>query len=42
MKPTTRATTVLLVATIATVGCSKKGATSQEKTGAPVSAQAAV
>ena len=40
MKPTTRATTVLLVATIAAVGCSKKSATSQEKTGAPVSAQA--
>jgi tetratricopeptide (TPR) repeat protein len=42
MKPTTRATTVLLVATIAAVGCSKKGATSQEKTGAPVSTQASV
>lgn len=40
MKPTTRATTVMLVATIAAVGCSKKGATSQEKTGAPISTQA--
>jgi tetratricopeptide (TPR) repeat protein len=40
MKPTTRATTVLLVATIAAVGCSKKGVTSQEKTGAPASTQA--
>jgi len=42
MKPTTRATTVLLVATIAAVGCSKKGATSQEKGGAPISPQASV
>jgi tetratricopeptide (TPR) repeat protein len=40
MKRTTRATTVLLVAAIAAVGCSKKGTTSQEKTGAPVSARA--
>jgi tetratricopeptide (TPR) repeat protein len=40
MKPTTRATTVLLVATIAAVGCSKKGATSQEETGAPISTEA--
>ena len=42
MKPTTRATTVLLVATIAAVGCSKKGATSQDKTGSPISTQASV
>jgi tetratricopeptide (TPR) repeat protein len=42
MKPTTRATTVLLVATIAAVGCSKKDAGSEEKTGAPVSTQASV
>jgi Flp pilus assembly protein TadD len=42
MKPTTRATTVLLVATIAAVGCSKKDATSQTKTGAPLSTQASV
>jgi tetratricopeptide (TPR) repeat protein len=40
MKPTTRATTVLLVATIAAVGCSKKSATSQDDTGAPISTQA--
>jgi tetratricopeptide (TPR) repeat protein len=40
MKPTIRATSVLLVATIAAVGCSKKGATSQDKTGASVSANA--
>jgi Flp pilus assembly protein TadD len=43
MKPTTRATTVLLVATIAAVACSKKGATSQDKTsGTPFSTQAPV
>jgi len=42
MKPTTRATTVLLVATIAAVGCSKQGATSQEKTGAPIATQTSV
>jgi tetratricopeptide (TPR) repeat protein len=41
MKPTIRATSVLLVATIAAVGCSKKDATSQAKTGASVSAPAA-
>jgi tetratricopeptide (TPR) repeat protein len=41
MKPTTRATTVLLVATIAAAGCSKKDATSQPKTGASVSVPAA-
>jgi tetratricopeptide (TPR) repeat protein len=34
MKPTTRATAVLLAATIAAVGCSKKGTTSQEKASA--------
>src|SRR5687768_14177319 len=42
MKPTTRATTVLLVATIAAVGCSKKDGTSQAKTAASLSTQAAV
>jgi tetratricopeptide (TPR) repeat protein len=42
MKPTTRATTVLLVATIAAVGCSKKDDTSQTKTAASLSTQAAV
>jgi Flp pilus assembly protein TadD len=43
MKPTTRATTVLLVATIAAAGCSKKGAMSQDKTsGTPFSTQAPV
>jgi tetratricopeptide (TPR) repeat protein len=41
MKPTIRATSVLLVATIAAVGCSKKDATSQAKTGASVSGPAA-
>jgi tetratricopeptide (TPR) repeat protein len=40
MKPTLRATSVLLVATIAAVGCSKKDATSQAKTGASVSVPA--
>jgi tetratricopeptide (TPR) repeat protein len=34
MKPITRATTVLLVASIAAVGCSKKSATSETKTDA--------
>jgi tetratricopeptide (TPR) repeat protein len=41
MNPTTHATTVLLVAAIAAVGCSKQDATSQSKTGASVSAPAA-
>ena len=42
MKPTIRATTVLLVATIAAVGCSKKDATSHTKAAAPLSTQASV
>src|SRR5262245_9787206 len=42
MKPTTRATTVLLVATLAAVGCSKQDATSQAKTDTPVSTQAPI
>jgi tetratricopeptide (TPR) repeat protein len=41
MKPTIRATGVLLMATIAAVGCSKKDASSQQKTGAPTLTQAA-
>ena len=42
MKPTTRATTVLLVAAIAAVGCSKKDDASQQKTSVPASTQAPV
>ena len=42
MKPTTRATTVLLAATIAAVGCSEKDATTPNKATAPISTPSAI